>query len=157
MLLLVGLCVSFLLFEDFYRRIIFLFYPFYENSVFDNGETSIVNIVKSLAILIFTLLYYRSVVEKDRRLKFYFYLNLGGLVLYTFCSFIPEISRVAYYLSVSNIFLIPAVLNKIPGRKQKNVFSVLIAGAFLLYFAMFLYKAYNVEVGLLPYQTWLLE
>ena len=157
MLLLVGLCVSFLLFEDFYRRIIFLFYPFYENSVFDNGETSIVNIVKSLAILIFTLLYYRSVVEKDRHIKFYFYLNLGGLVLYTFCSFIPEISRVAYYLSVSNIFLIPAVLNKIPGRKQKNVFSVLIAGAFLLYFAMFLYKAYNVEVGLLPYQTWLFE
>lgn len=157
MLLLVGLCISFIFLEDFYRRIIFTFYPFYENSVFDNGETSVINILKSLAILIFTLIYYRSTVEKDRRIKFYFYLNLGGLVLYTFCSFIPEISRVAYYLSVSNIFLIPSVLNKIPDRKQKVVFSGLIAGAFLLYFAMFLYKAYNVEVGLLPYKTWLFE
>ena len=157
MLLLAGLCVSFIFFEDFYRRIIFIFYPYYEGSIFDNGETSVVNILKSLAVLIFTLIYYKSVVEKDRRIKFYFYLNLGGLVLYTFCSFIPEISRVAYYLSVSNIFLIPAVLSKIPSRKQKIVFSVLIAGAFLLYFAMFLYKAYNVEVGLLPYKTWLFE
>ena len=157
MLLLVGLCVSFIFLEDFYRRIIFTFYPFYENSVFDNGATSVINIIKSLAILVFALIYYRSVVEKDRRIKFYFYLNLGGLALYMFCSFIPEISRVAYYLNVSNIFLIPAVLGKIPDKKQKTVFLLLIGGAFLAYFAMFLYKAYNVEVGLLPYRTWLFE
>lgn len=157
MLLLGALCASFLLFEDFYRRIIFTFYPFYENSVFDNGETSFINILKSFAIWAFCLLYYKKVVEKDKRILFWFYLNLGSLVLYTFCSFIPEVSRVAYYLSVSNIFLVPAVLLKIPDKKQKIVFGTVIAGAFLAYFAMFLYKAYNVEVGLLPYRTWLFE
>ena len=157
MLLLVALCVSFLLFEDFYRRIIFTFYPFYENSVFDNGETSLINILKSFAILVFCLLYYKSVVEKDRKIQFWFYLNLGSLVLYTCCSFIPEISRVAYYFNVSNIFLVPAVLFKIPDKKQKIFFGVVIGAAFLAYFVMFLYKAYNVEVGLLPYKTWLFE
>ncbi len=157
MLLLLALCASFLLFEDFYRRIIFTFYPFYENSVFDNGETSLINILKSFAILAFCLLYYKSVVEKDKKIQFWFYLNLGSLVLYTCCSFIPEISRVAYYLNVSNIFLVPAVLCKIPDKKQKTFFGVVIAVAFLAYFAMFLYKSYNVEVGLLPYKTWLFE
>lgn len=157
LLLLTALCISFVFFQDFYRRIIFQFYPFYENSVFDNGQTSVVNILKGLAILLFTLLYFRQGVEEDRRIKFYFSLNLGGLVLYVFCSFIPEISRVAYYLSVSNVFLLPGVLRKIKDKRQERVCSVLIIGGFFLYFIMFLYKAYNVEVGLLPYKTWLFD
>lgn len=78
--------------------------------MFDNGQLSYVNIGKCLAVLILCLIYWKDSIRDDRRNRYYFYLNLAGLVLYTCGSFIPEVSRVAYYLIQSQIFLIPGVL-----------------------------------------------
>lgn len=157
MILFAALCGSFIVCKDFYREIIFRFYPFYENSVFDNGQTSLVNIVKCFAVLVLCLLYYKYAIEGQRENQFYFYLNLGCLALYLFCSFIPVLSRVAYYLSISNLFLVPAVLKSIPNKKQKIFFTGAVIAAYTLYFAMFLHKAYEMEVRLLPYRSWLFE
>lgn len=154
-LLAAGVCVTFLVFGDFYRRIIFYFYPYYENSVFDTGSTSLVNIAKCICVLALTLLYYKYTVKADGKIRFYFYLNLGSLILYVFCSFMPEVSRIGYYLNVANIFLIPSVLKAIPDKKQKRFFSGAVALAFCLYFAMFLRDAYAEGIRLLPYQSWL--
>lgn len=150
-----ALCISFLVFSQFYRSIIFLFYPYYEGSAFDTGGTSIVNIAKCSAILIFSLLYYKSIVQKDVRLKFYFNLNLFALILYVFCSFIPEISRIGYYMHITNIFLIPGILIQIKNKKQKIVFTTAIAAAYILYFAFFLHSCYDINVRLLPYLNWI--
>lgn len=150
-----GLCGTFLVFQDLYRRIIFLFYPFYENSVFDNGETSLVNIVKSTAVLVLCLIYYKHAIRDNEQNKFYFLLNLGALALYIFCPFIPEISRVGYYLNVVNIFLIPAVLLKIPNGKQKVFFTVCTTLAYSAYLLFFLMKSMDISIRLLPYQSWL--
>lgn len=154
-LLAAGLCGTFLVFQDVYRKIIFIFYPFYENTMFDNGDTSVVNILKCLGILILSLLYYKYAIKDNPDNQFWFFLNLGALILYVFCSFIPEVSRVGYYLNVTQIFLIPAILKKIPNKKQKIFFSTAIAIAFCLYFALFLYRSYDLSIRLLPYLNWI--
>ncbi|HKM35129.1 MAG TPA: EpsG family protein [Lachnospiraceae bacterium] len=154
-LLAVLLCGTCLVFQDFYRRIIFLFYPFYENSVFDNGETSFANIAKCVAVLVLCLLFYRYSIQDHAENRFYCLLNLGALILYVFCPFIPEISRVGYYLNVVNIFLIPAVLIKIPNKRQRIFFTVCTTVAFSAYLLFFLVKSTDISIRLLPYQSWL--
>ena len=150
-------CLSAVLFPSFYRSIIFKIYPFYENSSFDTGEISYINIAKCVCILVLSLLYYKKVIKTDRALLFYFTLNIGALLIYCFGSFIPVVSRVAFYLSISNVFLIAGILKKITDRKQKIFFTSAIVAAFLLFFAVFLYKAYDIDIRLLPYHSFVFE
>ena len=131
MILLALGCASLILFQDLYRKIIFFFYPFYEGSMFDTGETSLTNVARCTAVLIFSLLYYKSTIKDDKKNRFYFYCNLGALVLYVFASFIPEISRIGFYLNITNIFLIPGILGKIENEKQRRFWTVMIGLAFL--------------------------
>lgn len=157
MLLLAAGCASLLLFQDFYRRIIFYFYPFYEGSMFDTGETSLTNIAKCAAVLMLSLIYYKAAIKEDRKNRFCFYCNLGALALYVFASFIPEISRIGYYLNITNIFLIPGIVVKIPEKRQRILWTVLVAAAFLAYFALFLRSAYSTDIRLLPYRNWIFQ
>lgn len=151
-----GLFVaSLLLFPQFYRRIIFFFYPFYENSAFDVADVSYTNIAKCVGVLVLALLYYKGAVKDNVRNRFYFLLNLLGLVLYTFANFIPEISRIGYYLIVTQIFFIPSILLRIESKKSKVFFTLCVALAFSGYFALFLRSAYDVNVRLLPYLNWI--
>ena len=146
---------SLLLFPELYRRIIFFFYPFYENSAFDTVDISVTNIAKCLGVLVLALLYYKSAVGENKVGRFYFLLNLGGLVIYTFANFIPEISRIGYYLIVTQIFFIPYLLVRIEDKKQRLFFSSCVALAFIGYFALFLRSAYSVDIRLLPYLNWI--
>lgn len=152
-----GVCVTFMLFQEQYRRIIFHFYPYYENSQFDNGQTSLINIAKCAGVLVLSLLYYKQAVKDSKENRFYFYLNLGSLILYVFCSFIPEISRVGFYMNVSNIFLVPSVIKSIPEKRHKWFLGTVITVAFCLYFAVFLRGAYQEGIRLLPYKSFLVE
>lgn len=157
MLLLAAGCASLLLFQDFYRKIIFYFYPFYEGSMFDTGETSLTNIAKCAAVLILSLLYYKKAIKGDKKNRFCFYCNLGALVLYVFASFIPEISRIGYYLNITNIFLIPGIIVKMPEKREKIFWAVLVVTAYLAYFALFLRSAYSTDIRLLPYRNWIFQ
>lgn len=150
-------CGSLIVFQDFYRKIIFYFYPFYEGSMFDTGEMSFSNIGKCAAVLVLALLYYRDAIKEDKNNRFYFYCNLGALALYVFGSFIPEVSRIGYYLNITNIFLIPGVIVKIPAKKQRIFWTVLVAAAYLAYFALFLRSAYSTDIRLLPYRNWIFQ
>ena len=149
-------CASLLFLPGLYRRIIFFFYPFYEGSMFDTGQTSIINIAKAAAIFVFALIYRKKIAE-DSKLKFGFYLNLFALLLYVFCSFIPEISRIGFYLNVSNVFFIPSLLKKIENKKIRTIWTVLISLAFLMQFALFLRSAYNTDIRILPYYNWIFQ
>lgn len=106
----VLLILSLIFGQDIYRRIIFYFYPYYENSMFDNGQISWANIGKCVGTLVLCLFCYRKCICEDRRYRYYFYLNLMGLVVYCCGSFIPEVSRVGYYLIAAQVFLIPGAL-----------------------------------------------
>ena len=123
--------------------------------MFDNGQLSYVNIGKCLAVLILCLIYWKDSIRDDRRNRYYFYLNLAGLVLYTCGSFIPEGSRVAYYLIQSQIFLIPGVLWNAKKGWFRNLCIVGVVAAYLLYFVMLLRGMYDVEIRLLPYLNWI--
>ena len=84
---------------------------------------------------------------------FYLYLNLGALVLYVFCSFLPIISRIGYYLMVSQILFLPMLLKSVPEKKWRRVFRAGILLAAALYFAVYLKRASNDGVLILPYRT----
>lgn len=92
---------------------------------------------------------------EDARFWFYLYLNLGALVLYTLCSFLPIISRIGYYLTVSQILFLPMLLARVKEERWRRLFRAGILLAAVLYFAMYLRRAANDGVLVLPYKTFL--
>lgn len=176
-----GLLILSLIFgQNFYREIIFYFYPYYRGSVFDNGQLSYANILKCAGVLGLCLICWkRSLGGKSLRqechfgeiseaepaqgrypervlaCRFYFFLNLAGMVVYCCGSFIPEVSRVGYYMIISQIFLIPELLAGMPRGWGRKLCTVGAAGAFGLYFLLLLKGMYAVDIRLLPYRNWI--
>ena len=164
-------CTTFLFLQDFYLKIVVFLYPTYEDTEYLEGGTSYINILRCAAVLIFAgvVLWMQrrqseiNVAEdedgqvrsdlEDDRFRFYFYLNLGALVLYVFCSFLPIISRIGYYLTVSQILFLPMLLQQIPDKKWRRLFRVGVILAAVLYFMMYLSRADNDGVLILPYQS----
>ncbi len=177
-----------------WKKVIFYFYPFYENSAFDQGRISWANVAKCLGVLALGILCWRSGLGEEEpgeevgkahaepgeaaraslleggkpregavgpysleRLadRFYFTLNLGGLLVYTCGSFIPEVSRVGYYFIIFQVILIPNLLRRMKAGLFKNLCTIASLGAFAVYFVEFLRRAYDDSVRLLPYLEWI--
>jgi len=149
------LIVSLIFARDLYREIIFFFYPFYEGSMFDKVDYSITNIAKCLGTLALCGICYKQGLSENVKNRFYAVLNIGGLVLYTAGAFIPEVSRVAYYLVISQIFLIPSLLLSMKDGWFKKVCIAGVTIVFVGYFALFLRSAYSTDIRLLPYLNWI--
>lgn len=153
-------CSTFLFLQDFYLKVVVFLYPTYEDTEYLEGGTSYINILRCAAVLLFAgiVLWMQkrqgvvSGMENDR-FRFYFYLNLGALVLYVFCSFLPIISRIGYYLTVSHILFLPMLLKQIKDVKWRRLFRVGILIAAVLYFIMYMGRAGNDGVLILPYRT----
>lgn len=143
--------------KDLYLKAVVLLYPSYENTSYLDGGTSVINIVRIIGVLVFTLIYYRQVIAEDKQNRFYFQLNIFALLLYLCGSFIPEISRVGYYMTAGHIFLLPSVIAKIESRKQRRFWAVVIVLAAVLYFGIFLIKAQDLLVRIVPYHTWIFD
>lgn len=149
------LAASLILGQDLYRKIIFFFYPYYENSAFDTGNISWANVGKCLGVLALSLICWKTGLKEKPVNRFYFFLNLAGLLVYTCGSFIPEVSRIGFYLIVFQVFLIPNLLQGMKKGIWRKLCILGTAGAFALYFFMFLLSAYDDGVGLLPYNNWI--
>lgn len=150
-----AVILSMIFLQDFYRSIIFRFYPYYEDTAFDNGEVSVINILRCLGCLVLALICYRASVKERKHMQFYFWANVAGLIINTFGSFIPEVTRVGNYFSVLQIFLVSGCLYHMPKGKWKRLLTVGTFMAFVVYFAFFLYKAYATDIRLLPYLNWI--
>ncbi len=87
--------------------------------------------------------------------RFYFFLNLFGLVVYCCGSFIPEVSRVGYYMIISQIFLLPRLLAQMEKGWLRRLAYAGVAGAFGMYFILLLREMYAVDIRLLPYLNWI--
>jgi hypothetical protein len=97
------------------------------------------------------------VVKENRTYLFYFYCNLMALALYVFGSFLPIISRIGYYLTVTHILFVPALILHIKDdRIRKWVKIAAVLGCFL-YFAIYMKKAPDDGVRILPYQSILFD
>ncbi|MCM1113624.1 MAG: EpsG family protein [Muribaculum sp.] len=153
-----ALAASLFFCQDLYREIVFRFYPYYRNSDFDTGKISWVNVGKCVGTLALCALCYRRSLRADgdhEANRFYFFLNVAGLVVYPCGSFIPEVSRVGYYLIVSQIFLIPALLAEMPEGGLRKLCKGGVAAAFCVYFAFLLRGMYATDIRLLPYLNWI--
>lgn len=151
-----GLLLASLIFcRDIYREIIFRFYPYYRDSVFDNGRLSYANILKCVCVLILGICFCRESLKEDMTERFYFFLNLFGLAVYCCGSFVPEISRVGYYMIISQVFLLPRLLSRMENRTLRRLGYAGVIGAFGVYFVLLLRGMYAVDVRLLPYLNWI--
>lgn len=146
-------CTTFLFWQDFYLRVAVFLYPSYEDTEYLEGGTSYINILRCLAIFILSVIYYKKAIRGNRRMQFYFYLNLGALVLYVFCSFLPIISRIGYYLTISHIIFLPALIRKTENVKWRKFLRAGMIAAAICYFAIFMSRAYDDGLRILPYQS----
>lgn len=146
---------SLVVFKNLYREIIFLFYPYYEGSAFDKVDFSVANIAKCVAVLVLCIIFYKTAIKGNKQNLFYFYLSLAGMAVYTFGAFIPVVTRIGYYMTVTQIFLIPGVLMRITDKKWKIFWTTGVVVAFIGYFALFLHTAYETNIRLLPYLNWI--
>lgn len=150
------LAASLLAFPNFYRRIIFFFYPFYEGSVYDTQSTSLIQIARCAAVLVFALVFIKNGWKDKEDNRFYFKLNLLALLVYCCCSFMPVISRIGYFLNVYQIFLIPAVISKIE-KKWLRVFCIIaVALIGTGYFLFFLHTCKDEATHIVPYWNWIM-
>ncbi|MCR5033389.1 MAG: EpsG family protein [Lachnospiraceae bacterium] len=152
-----GGALSLLFGKEIYRYVIFRFYPFYENSAFDRGDISWINLIKGAAVLLFAALYYKDAIAGSREGRFYFRLNLLALILYSCGTYIPEISRIGYYLNISCVLLVPHVLSCMKDAKQRKIWTALICIACAGYFVLYLKQAYATDIRILPYLNWILN
>lgn len=148
-------CTTFFFLQDFYLKVVVFLYPTYEDTEYLEGGTSLVNIVRCLAVLVLALICYKKTVTGNRRNRFYFYCNLGALVMYVCCSFLPVISRIGYYLTITHIFFIPALIGGIEDKKWKKLLTGCTVAAGILYFTLFMMRAGEAGLRILPYETFM--
>ena len=82
---------------------------------------------------------------------------LLALVSGTFFYFLPVVTRISYYFGVSQLLMIPLILHYITEQKTRRRVTAVVYAVCLLYFMVFLWKAHENGVGLLPYRSWLFE
>ena len=152
---LVTLGASSLFLSDFYLALLLKVYPTYKDTVYLEGGTSLVNIARCVVILGFSLWLYKDVVSESRANRFYFICNVMALTLYIFGSFLPVISRIGYYLTVTHILFVPALVMGIKNEDKRKMVTAGVVIASVLYFALYMRGASADGVRILPYQTFL--
>ncbi len=142
--------------QNFWMQIIVRLYPSYADTeiLAAGGSISWYNVIRCIAVLALFVLAGNK--EENRAYRFYRNATVLCLAIYVFGSFIPELSRICYYLVITQIFAIPAAIDKMASKRKLQ--KIVIAGAALaavLMFAAFLYKAYDPTIRILPYKTFL--
>lgn len=157
--------------QGIYRTLLFKIYPYYEGSAFDQGRFSYANIAKCLGVLVLCLICYKKSLKGEADItgeateesmgiimnRFYFLLNGMGLVVFFCGSFVPEVSRLGFYLIAPQIFLIPRVLGDMKSGIWKKLFYAGVIVAFAGYFVILLKGMYATDVRLLPYLNWIFD
>jgi len=144
-------------------RLALVVYPSYRNTVYLEGNGISASTLRILAVLCLYLWFVTytgaGIREKAwyRELRFYGQLNLLAFVASTAFSFLPVVTRIAYYFGVSQLFLIPLVIKNIEDSRIRKRVTGIVFGVCIVYFLVFLFHAHQDGVGLLPYKSWLFE
>lgn len=153
----VALSSTVVIFKSFYLELFLKFYPTYEETEYLQVEgLSYVAIARCMAVLVLSLIMYKGTIKGDRTLSFYFYCNIGALVLYICGYYFPSVSRACFYLSVTHILFIPALIKRIRAVKLRKIITGLVVAGCICYFAVFLLcEAPSEGLHVLPYQSFL--
>jgi len=155
-LVILGFAASMVVFKNLYISVFYKFYPTYKDTGLVNGGTSYIAIARCLAVLVLSLIMYRSLIKDNPVLMFFFNLNIGALLVYLCAGFLPDVSRAGYYLSVSHILFIPSLINGIANERMKKACKVLFYAGCAMYFIVFLFKEAPANgLRILPYQTFI--
>ena len=160
-----------LLFQDRAMDLFVRLYPSYLDTdiLVEGGHLSLPNLLRCALVLLVVALslagekgslrervgdaYAR--VEEDLNYRFYVHAAILSLYIYAFGFFIPEVSRIAYYLVITQIILLPMAA----GRIEESRIQRLLRAGILLFavfsFVFFLRRAYTVTIRILPYQSFL--
>ena len=142
-------------------KLALVLYPSYQNTIYLEGDMSYMGILRGTVIVAFYLWfvtrYCDTEVAKSRELRFYAQLNLLSVVVYLFFSFLPVNTRIGYYFSIGQLFMIPMIVQAIPEENRKKNVRILVIIASVIYFGLFLLTAHQDGVGLLPYRSWIFE
>lgn len=160
-----AVLVSMPLCQDFWNKVILKLYPSYNNTTGFIGAASVSwgNIARCAAVLILGIcvmrrhVNLRSTLQRERKLRFYMQANAMGLLIYIFGAFIPEVSRICYMLTLTQIFFIPALIRMVPQQKARlrRALVILTAVCAVAVFGAFLHNAWAQDVRILPYKTFL--
>ena len=91
----------------------------------------------------------------DETSRFYLILTIFGLIVFCCGSFVPEVSRIGYYMIAAQIFLIPKTIQTMKKGWMKEACKWGTILAFTGYFVLMLKKMYDMDVRLLPYLNWI--
>ena len=163
--IIVGIVVSAMCFlgKGLVLKLALVLYPSYRNTIYLEGGSSPIGILRTVAVLTlyFWFLWFSGdgIREKDwyPKLRFYGQLNFLAFITGTVFSFLPVVTRITYYFGVSQLFMIPLIVEHIEDEKVKKRVKMVVFVACILYFGMFLLQAHQDGVGLLPYRSWLFE
>ena len=146
-----------------WMEVIIKLYPSYEDTeiLAAGGSISWPNVGRCVLLLLLSWYVFHLLGESPReqtgKMRFYYQANLLALGIYVFGSFIPELSRICYYLVTTQIFLIPSLLRRIPEKREKTgrrlLLPVILAAIVL--FAWFLRRASASTIRILPYRSFL--
>ena len=169
-----ALGVSLLAFQKFWLRILLRFYPLWDDTQdlaqatgFSPGNILRCAAVLALAAAVMALCggegtaaeKIRGGIELIRPEKTFVYLKCTVLALwiYVFGSFIPEVSRICYYLTIPQVLMIPELIRYLPEkhRKAARILTGVIAAGAVLSFVVFLRKAQDPRIRILPYRSFL--
>ena len=163
-----ALCAAFAAFPDFWLKVVVKLYPSYEDTEYLSGSGfNPAAIARCAAVLILAIIaagvngerfsrkiHREKISASDPAERFYLHSTVLALAIYAFCSFLPIISRIGYYLTMPQIFYIPLLLRKLPDRKRK-VFTGLVMLAGTAYFILLLRRMSSDGLRLLPYHSFL--
>jgi len=152
-----ALSVSFLVIPQVYRKLVFLIYPQYENTIYDTGEISYTNIARCIGMLILSIILFKKVIKDSERNRFYFNMNIFASIVYLCCSFLPVVSRIGYYFNIFQIILLPEFINAIPKKWARIVLKTLLIVAGTAYYIYFLHSSRTDGTRLLPYFCWIIN
>lgn len=152
--LLMGFALCCLLFKNPIRTIAFHLYPTYLGTVYDGGSSSLFNVLKGIYIIILGYMF-KNKISEDTELSVLYKINILALIIYVCCDWLPELSRIGFYLNITSIIFIPNLISQLNNKNNKFIISILTIVLFSIYIMLMLNQGYSSTIKLLPYQTWL--
>ena len=134
-------------------------YPSYNNTVYiEESHTIYENaapVFGCLFVIALCAICYKDAVSERADNRMYMNMNIMAVVLYLSCFWMPLVTRFAYYLTTSQVLLLPNTICRIKDPLKKKRVTEAVVLFCLLYFAYFLYQADAVGIRVLPYKSWL--
>ena len=134
-----------------------MLYPTFRDTVYLSREVGLranaSGILRCLAVFLLAF-FCRAGLQKEEN-RFYLKLSILGFLLYTCGSFLPLVSRLAYYVTTPQILLAPGLIAGEKEGRKKRLATAALAAFCLLYFVQFLRMASGSGIQVLPYQSWI--